>query len=208
MQKPAKWGVAAVIVVSLSVGGCTRALPPGPTDEEIAASDQDLLDKTWKSTGLEGIEPRPVVASGEALADQDWFAAVFDCLSRAGVTVTGLSYGSAEGFSILTDAGEPSTDIDEQLATYRCVAAHPSHLLDGMRPYSRAQLDFIYDYYRDWLIPCLSTVGYTVTDAPTREWFVLRNGQWNPYWALPLPNDGARYDSITAAYGPEQPPLD
>jgi hypothetical protein len=44
-----------------------------------------------------------------------------------------------------------------------------------------AQLDYLYDYYLESLIPCLEVNGIHIRTVQTRKQFLDRAGGWNPY---------------------------
>jgi hypothetical protein len=69
--------------------------------------------------------------------------------------------------------------------TFACLVAelpHPS----TTNFFSRAQLDYIYDYFQDSLVPCLLQYGLDVGYAPSREEFTREPGwlSWDPYSEL------------------------
>jgi hypothetical protein len=51
--------------------------------------------------------------------------------------------------------------------------------------------DYVYDYYRQWLAPCLTLAGYPIHGAPPRSKFIadwLKPGWWSPYDSIdPVP---------------------
>lgn len=84
---------------------------------------------------------------------------------------------------------------DEQRALDECVARYPAESAFSVYP-SSAQLEQLYDYYRDTLVPCLAAHGFVSQgEAPSREEFTAARGQrrWTPYDALETrPPDAVR----------------
>lgn len=108
------------------------------------------------------------------------------CMVDAGFTAFDFdrSGGFTNGLERTSSAGE------EGLAWYYCGSKLPTYdtvftELDG------GQLDALYAYYRDWLIPCLALEGSAVLREPTRAQFGLgapgQPGSWNPYLTAELP---------------------
>jgi hypothetical protein len=62
---------------------------------------------------------------------------------------------------------------------------------------SSREREYVYDYYRQWLVPCLALAGYPIHGAPSREEFIsdwLTPGWWSPYDSIDLePGAAARF---------------
>jgi len=171
--------VASVLVLpALIVGGFRfeRPVPAGPGDAQLEAAVRSELDRQWRLSGLEGIVVRPDYVAAPIVTDRQWGRLMLECMDRAGVA----QWGYDEGSGLFIEGARPTTS--DQLAFYWCFAAYPR--VDEV---SDAQLDFVYDYYQRWLIPCLESRGYNVMNAPSRKAFVDSDpalGDWNPYRAL------------------------
>lgn len=197
----------ALLAVALTLTGCTHPVPPGPSGAELEAYNQRILDRTWINSGLDGIEQRPDVPRGESLDREDWDAAYVTCMVDAGFDHVGLGFSISEGFSLAMPNGASGQSPEELIAFYRCVAAHPLARVDNVPIYSEAQLDYVYDYYRDWLVPCLRSEGYVLSQQLSRLQFATQGGQWSPYWSLVEPLSDSQYSALVTACGPERPAL-
>ena len=174
--------VAATAIAVVALGGCALVeQPPGPTDDEIAAYSEGVLLKTWLNTGLEGIVERPNIEAGAALEQGDWFDAIFACMYDQGFESVGIGTTAETGAMLYDDQGGPVADPIAQLAFYRCAAAHPMELTTDRVVVTERQLDFVYDYYASWLVPCIVDHGYQPRDIPTRSRFHQEQGVWTPY---------------------------
>jgi hypothetical protein len=153
-----------------------RDVPAGPGDARLEAAVRTELDRQWQLSGLQGIVVRPDYVPAPIVTDRQWNGLMLDCMDRAGVG----QWGYDEGSGLFVEGARPSAS--DQLAFYWCFAAYPRVEL-----LSAEQLDFVYDYYQRWLIPCLEVRGYNVMNAPTRKAFVEADpdlDQWGPYGAL------------------------
>lgn len=172
--------VAASVLAlpALIVGGFRfeRDVPAGPGDTRLETAVRAGLDRQWRLAGLEGIVVRPDYVAAPIVTDREWDRLMIECMDRAGIAQWGYDGNSG----LFIEGGQPTAS--DQLAFYWCYAAYPTVDL-----VSDAQLDFIYDYYQRWLIPCLESRGYNVMNAPSRKGFIDADpaiGPWNPYRAL------------------------
>ena len=198
---------AALVAAALVLSGCAAVAPPGPTDLEVAEYNERMVQNTWISTGITEIFARPDVEQGAALSIDDWFNAVFACLSANGFDGFSISYSYATGSSIGDSSGEVVTDAAAQLAFYRCAAANPVDVLASGELLSPAQIDYVYDYYQEWVVPCMIAEGFIVRDPPTRQDFHDLFGQWSPYWSVHNTIGGTEVEDLQAVCGADRPAL-
>ncbi len=158
------------------------ARPAPPTEEEITAYNQSVLDATMNVAGLDGMVTRETTSKNLPESDDDWARGMSACLSRAGyadvrIATYGKSYLIAGG-----ESADPSNP-DEQIALYVCLADHPANPVADGRLYSAAQRQYLWNYFRDWQLPCLRLHGYRVSEVPSRDQFLARTtGRlWTPY---------------------------
>lgn len=157
--------VAVATSMVLLLTGCAepRKAPPSGVSATELESYRDLIDEqTWLYSGLAADYTKPVVERIE-LDVNDWSEALNACEQPI----------------------EEIADTEQALlAEYTCRAKYQLNagalaLLNG------AQLDYLYDYYQDTLIPCLGLRGIELASFPTREESVdvARFGSypWNPY---------------------------
>ncbi|GAB3606801.1 hypothetical protein GCM10027413_22100 [Conyzicola nivalis] len=170
---------AAAIVVVLS--GCTaRELPAGPTEADVDRYYDAIADAHWNALGFDPAVPRPDIEIGFTTAET-WAEQVARCLNEAGFD----GYSEQGGTLLVTgDATNLEQSAEEKLANYRCQIAHQVRPVAG-QILSAAQLEYVYDYYVRFLVPCLEARGEEITDMPDRESFLAESfvGAWSPYWS-------------------------
>ncbi len=198
---------AALAAAVLALCGCAEAPPAGPTELQVTEYNARMLQTTWINTGLSEVFSRPVVEQGPPLTIDDWFNAVFTCLAARGYEGYSLSYGAGQGASVGSGSGEAVTDAAVQLAFYGCAAAHPVDVVATHELLSPAQIEYVYDYYQQWVVPCMSTAGFTVRDAPTRQAFRDGYGQWSPYWSVNTTIGGSEVEDLQRICGADRPAL-
>lgn len=167
--------------------GCAVTQPPEPTSTD---ADQLLalqLEAVWDDTGLDdSLRPEavPVETSDTGFLGLDFAR----CMMDRGWAPDYFADASSGSWRSLSEA----TSDDERLDWYECFASRPTTLIAGFESVER--YDFVYDYYQEFLIPCLEGNGYHVLRAPSRSEFRASAGSeglefmpfvWNPYFALP-----------------------
>ena len=173
-----------LICAALLLGGC--ASPTTPTQgqrADVAHFVQARLDDAWRGDGR---HDRPSTVAPRFLLPNGWGFAMKECMVEAGFTA--FDYDRSGGF---TNGLERTSSMGEEgLAWYYCGARFPTYdtvfsVLD------EPQLDQLYAYYRERLIPCLALKGSAVIKVPTREQFgeggAGQPGSWNPYLTAELP---------------------
>lgn len=186
-----------VAALSVTVAGCTerREPPPPPDAPDAEVVTQQRIDQVWERSGLEATVERPQV---EPSADRS-FEALSACISDEGIDDWMMSDGP-DGPGL--DAMSASNTVDVQLALYVCFARHPTKTLSDGASMSPEQLDYLYDYYGSWLIPCLASQSIAVIQAPSREEFVsgVWTG-WTPYSSAPAIDTAEEYEAALAVCG-------
>ncbi|RLP80756.1 hypothetical protein D9V34_00625 [Mycetocola lacteus] len=92
----------------------------------------------------------------------DEYAEVFSrCLTDAGFTARAHPDGGIRFDEIPDEQAQA-----QAVALYTCQATYP---LDPRytQPLTGSQIAYLYDYYRDRLLPCLEGEGHTVSDLPS-----------------------------------------
>lgn len=191
-------------MVALAVTACmpTRATPPGPTDEETAAVIATRIDQAWANTGLDGVVDRPSVQRETKPATFDQLA---ECIAAEGVSGWGLSDGpTGPALSVVGGA----TD-DELSSFYWCFARFPTDTAIGTVRLTDDQLDYLYDYYASWVMPCLALKSIVVSSVPTRKQFVTAGwSNWNPYDYAESLRSEHEYNEAVRACGDKYGDLD
>jgi hypothetical protein len=83
----------------------------------------------------------------------------------------------------MTDTSMNDRTDDEVIADYVCAS---SFEIDGQVEgvYNEQQLDYVFAYYWQILVPCLGVRGYEIVGIPTRADFVGAWGRWHPYFSV------------------------
>lgn len=167
-----------VIAAMLALAGCAAAPIAEPRSglsdaEELLYAQSFALE--WAGIDVPEAPAVPVVAY---VPPAGWGTVVAGCMNAAGyadysATRSGMTYPSRE-----SDA--------EALTLYTCIGRFP--VRGDFSAYANTeQLEYLYDYFHDSLIPCLAAEGYLVPGtAPSREEFTELTvlPRWNPYNAM------------------------
>lgn len=189
---PRRIATAAVIVVAVTsaTAACVPERPaahfrdiPIPAVSPLdAAAERALVsglqDQYWAATGALFPElTRPTVEVVGAVLPEEWGRAVAQCMADGGFSGTATADGGFE-----TGAIEPAIAPSYYLALYVCEASHPVDPRFS-RGLDRAQLRYLYAYYRDVLAPCLSEHGYQPDALPSDQSFAdtYASERWSPY---------------------------
>lgn len=206
MQARQPWGAVALAAVLTLCGCAAPRVPAGPTPQDVSYYNDRLLDLTWANTGVEG--ERPEVAQGDALSQAEWFDFVFSCFASKGIGDVGLSWSLSDGAAITTPSGAEIREDTVQRAFFECVARHPMDMTLENTLLSADQLNYVYTYYSDEVVPCILLHGFTLDHALTREQFIDSLGRWNPYYSIAERMNLLEFDQLRADCGPEQPSLE
>ena len=180
MVTKAALAVVAASLVLLSACASQPPVPAGLTDAQLDVLAQRTLDAQWNATAphVEGAA-RPFAERVRFVAQGEQADAIALCMGDKGYDRSAMVF-SADGLILQTG---PVLDITRyHLDEFVCEVEYP---IDP-RVYgalSTAQLNYLYDYYRRWTIPCLNANDYPVPVLPTRQEF-LRTGNpdWTPYF--------------------------
>lgn len=177
--------MGAALLVGCTLAGC--GAPSTPTQAQRADVShyiQARLDDAWRGDGR---LDRPSPVTPRFLLPNGWGFAMKQCMIDSGFE--GFDYdrsgGFTNGFERTSSAGE------EGLAWYYCGARFPTY--DTVfSELDEQQLDELYAYYTEWLIPCLALEGSAVLRVPSRAQFgdggLGQPGSWNPYLTAKLPS--------------------
>jgi hypothetical protein len=164
--------VGTVALVCLALYGCTPQPRPEPlTPAQIDAFERELDDAMWLATGLED-SLRPSGGRADYVSLNKFDQAMPACMADA-----------------------TSDPRYEALRYYLCQRRYPlSPSAQGF--FSSAELEAIYDYYQDSLVPCLEIRGVHISSAPSRWDTGGEPGYvpWNPYWTLR--QDGIEFSHV------------
>jgi hypothetical protein len=174
--------------VAVVVSGCATSptSPPLPTSHEVLIFALQNLNGDWDTDS--SLTDRHASYDGDIrIAEANTLDIAFaKCVGDAG-----YAEYSIDRFGTLSISGPPAAESQiERGVRHYCDFPHqfsePSTAL-----LSSKEREYLYEYYRKWLVPCLAVAGYQVSDLPTRSAFIsdwLTPGWWSPYDALqPVP---------------------
>ena len=179
-------GALVLACCALLLWGCvpTRAAPSGPpTQADYDQFVQRAMDQYWRDTGLPD-RLRPPDPTVEYLGTDDWTVVLSSCMVEKGFS----DYADTGNGLVI---GDFTADQEENIAWYLCQSTHQWNPADYSL-LSSEQLEYLYDYNRSTLVPCLEAHGYDVEFAPTREEAGTYSGPyaaWSPYYSLGLTFD-------------------
>ena len=177
-----------LLVTALSLTGCVsaREVPPPITDAALQTYLEKRLDAAWLNTGLDGIVQRPQsdpAALVENFRKSDEESGFAQCVGLAGLSA--LSFDEQNGGPSFWFSEGDKGEAAFQLALYSCFADNPSTFGIGDMMLTEEELAFLYQYYQEWIVPCLESKGYNVGQPPTWEEFSEQSFYvWVPYNAI------------------------
>lgn len=191
-------GAAAVLAITLALAGCTGT----PVDDtaDVSLHLQQRLDVAFNPDQPGGID-RPPSGPVRFALPNGWGGLMGRCMNVAGFTEFGYDrfYGFTNGGEVATRSGA------EGLAWYGCTQQYPEYDTVYVK-FTDDELDALYDYYTEYLVPCLASVGATVTSVPSRAAFIDggdgQAGWWNPFLAVAPPASTADVDLLYAKCAP------
>ena len=195
-------------LIALGLAGCATVPPGEPTDEDVQRYYGVMLDKTWIGTGLSGVMDRPKVSASAPVSLNEWTQALALCMDAKDFQLLAFGGNPDSGYT-LGDAvplNPPQTASDGQLAFYMCLAANPPAEIEDGHFLSLAQLNYVYDYYVSWIVPCLAQNGWALHNAPSRNEFIELEGAWSPYESI-IVDDVGDFQTSEELCGPSRPPL-
>jgi len=182
------WPTLLAVVVSASfvLSGCTtravlEAAALTETERDGYAAHQREEDWTAVLARFPSAE-RPEVEPVRFMEPLWIGVTIAGCLANAGFP--SATYSPDGGVSPGPD--EPARAEELAVATYVCAATYPASP-DEQSRLGAAEIERLYAYFTERLIPCLAAAGRVVDDIPTSEEFDLRlrfGPIWSPYSAL------------------------
>jgi len=177
--------IPLLLAAALSLTGCVsvREVPAPISDADLQSYLEDRVDAAWLNSGLDGIVERPEADPStyvENYRSPDSNRVMSECLADAGIEAWGMSEGNGGPVFTTGTGGVPANA--ELLTLYSCYAASPSDF--GRLILSEAEFDYLYDYYRDWVMPCLRLNGYEISEVPTRAAYTTEMQWWIPYYSI------------------------
>ncbi len=197
------------LIVLLGLAGCAT-IPPAapPTDKDVERYYGVMLDKTWIGTGLSGVMDRPTVSAAAPAPLSDWSQLLYVCMDAKGFQLLDFGGNPVSGYTLggTVALDPPKTASDSQLAFYMCLAANPPSEIQDGHFLSLAQLNYVYDYYMTWVVPCLAHNGWALRNAPSRDEFIELEGAWSPYESI-IVRDVGDFQTSEGLCGPSRPSL-
>ena len=172
--------MTAIVAAMLLLSGCAVSTSSPPANGLSAEEEAEYANAFTQS--LAGSDSIAYVPSA------GWGTAIAGCMNSAG-----YPQYVGNGTSISNGGSDITNELEQQLDLNVCLTEYPL-LPDLSNSVNLEQLDYLYDYFRDFLIPCLSVAGHPITgEIPTRAQFVVIQAEphWHPYRSL----EGASYDA-------------
>lgn len=199
------WAACLAVFASLTVG-CVASSPGGgsqaaaPAGSDYAAGTSDGGSAAGGNTPTtefdyqaylrrleeaSGIKDPPHTKMIRLVSADEQLAVLKDCLAEAGFQVTVTFDGGLEPPRDL-----PSSQVVAyQRAEYVCYAEYPVDPSTFPPPLNETEIEILYDYYVNDLMPCLEDHGYDVPSPPPMDAFKdeFATGQdlWFPYDSVP-----------------------
>jgi len=182
----------------LALAGCSDAGSDADERADARRLVLETLDDAWRGDSPfdrpAGLEPQFFLPSG-------WGYKIQECMIAAGHPDFG--YDPENGFR--SDGRPARTDGVPGLALYACIDRLPTYdtRYSALRG---SQLNDLWEYYEEFLVPCLTLQGITVTDVPDRAAFAGEGpgmpGAWNPWLTAEIPATVAATRAGLAACAP------
>ena len=164
------------LAILLALTGCVQVTHPpatGLSAEAREAYAERAMDSYWGEPEMQGLRPASIEVT--FVDSANWGNVVVECITDAGYD----GYESVGGGGI-SFAGEQT--LDERYALLLCVSEWQVEP-EQTGVLNDAQLNYLYDYYRDITVPCMALAGLPVVEAQTRAEFIETGGYWRPYSA-------------------------
>lgn len=180
-------------------GGAEVAQIPD-TEDWDAIRDRHITEMGEQMLRQGRLEALPTDAEFVCYISRDESGRVYaECISEQGFDATENSSGGVH-FDVPKEQ-QPALAVAE----YRCLARYPVHPV-FMQPLTEEQVEILYDYYVDTLVPCLEGEGYDVGEVPTLETYKATrrtDEQWFPYNVVgAVPEDEWRRINEKCPQGP------
>ena len=168
-----------------NLGPSPAPATPGPDElEKLRLEEQDRQWDAVTATYPDAVRPADPF---QEYRDPNDSTALLGCLTAAGLPV---DLGSTVGGGGPVSVGTSTSTEAEEVASFTCWAGYPTK---PVAPMTTAQLDYLYSYLTEYLVPCYEANGITNAKAPSREDFV---SQW--------PNQGWFPDTTSAALSDQE----
>jgi len=187
-----RWRVL-LLTLAIALTGCATHQPDSAAD--VSLHLQRRLDTAF-NPGPGGID-RPAAEPVRFALPNGWANLMRRCMNDAGYAL--VNYDRNDGFTNVDETGEGA------LAWYHCTQLLPEY--DTVfADFSAEELDALYDYYVEILVPCAGALGATVTAVPSRAEFIDggegQSGWWHPFLSVALPASSSDVDLLFAKCDP------
>lgn len=187
-----RWRVL-LLSLAITLTGC--AAHPADSAADVSLHLQQRLDTAF-NPGPGGID-RPAATPVRFALPNGWGNLMRRCMNDGGFDTVG--FDREDGF---TNVGETG---DSALAWYQCTQQLPEYDTVYVE-FTDEQLDKLYDYYVEVLVPCAGAVGFAVTEVPSRAAFADggegQAGWWHPFLSVELPPSIEDVDLLFAKCDP------
>ena len=175
--------VGIAISSALLLAGCasTRAEPPAPTVDELEQFTQHAVLTHFGTDAAQARRPGADAAEVEIVEPTGIDVSYVECLNKAGFTGYYVAY-----FGTIVLSNPQGSTVEQRLQRSSCQFDY-AWALASTSMLTRAERDYLYDYYQERLVPCLRTAGFSIERPPSRKSFVddwLQPVWWSPYDAM------------------------
>ena len=222
--------VTMAAVVALAIGGCSSQLAPEPPESPSPSAYPDIVAEALKVLGpvptaaplsaeqedaarVAAVESawqavlrqfpdaqRPAVDFEHYADDDEFIDQQIACLRDLGITVDvgTTSDGQVGGYSMNPASGEEEAAM---IGHWSCEVRYPQH---PRPPATPEQLGYLYDYFTQFVVPCLEAHGQPQTVPLTRVEFIANwpNQNWFPSSNQGVP-DGEATDAACPSTMPD-----
>jgi hypothetical protein len=154
--------VVAYPMPDLGPSPAPAVLDPEGT-EKLRLEEQD---RQWESVTITYPDATRPADPFQQYRDSIDSVELTDCFAAAGLQV---DIGTTADGSGRTGISVSPEDESQAISAYECWAAYPS---TPIAPMTTEQLDYLYSYLTQYLVPCYEANGVTVPEAPPRDDFV------------------------------------
>jgi hypothetical protein len=192
-----RWTAAFIAVAGLAalgggLVGCAQPtpVPPPPTADDIAAVREAWAQDWWDSLAT-GTTMPDVDVIAELPMEKAW-AEQSKCLEAA--QIPGLTVRGPQEWQFDSSTGDARDAANAQTQWFVCVQQYPV-AGDTESILSPAQLDWLYNAYRERYLPCLRSFGVEPMAFPASRDQFLEGSRGYPAW---VPFEGTLSPTMTS----------
>lgn len=195
-------GLVAVVAALTGCSGGGEAPRPAPTASALSESEgAAITDRVIREYGehLQELYPGvdlPTVVRERYVSRSEAARVQAECIAALGFPATARDDGGIE-FGYIPDEQAEAQSV----ALYTCRARFP---LDPVysQPFSEEETTYLYEYVRDFLLPCISEQGFETPPLPSRTQFaesLTGSAEFNPFEFVNAQATADQFTSVVSA---------